>query len=538
MNSINHDFSIIVATNDNSLMGIREYGTYGMPWPLIKEDMDFFRKLTTTTKLDTQVNACIIGHTTWLTLPAIYKKNKKRFNIVISRSARQNSELVTYVKSFNEALAIANSLDNLNEIYVIGGSTIYDIAMTHPSLKTIYMTHIKNSYPAENIIESEIYFPLTHGHFDELTTKNILTLANDSGDRYDITKNIHYCFREYYVNDKKLAEYYSSRSDSELFQFQIKRQATNQPTNQPTKQQINGEHQYVNLIRYILDNGIYKSTRNATTKSIFGHQLRFDLAHGYPISTVKKSYPKTIFEELMWMIRGQTNVKILQNKGVHIWDKNSTAEFIKGCGLSYAEGDIGPGYGFQMRHYGATYTNCQADYTGQGIDQLQACIDLINNEPHSRRIIINLWNPVNISQQTLPACHCLYDFTVDLYDEPQSANPTNPANSRGKLNCLVFQRSWDVMLGWNTTTAALLTYILANHCNLDPGQLVHSIADAHLYQEHIESGLIDELLKRDVRKYPMLKFLAKRDNINDYEFNDLQISDYYPCPAISANMVA
>jgi thymidylate synthase len=233
----------------------------------------------------------------------------------------------------------------------------------------------------------------------------------------------------------------------------------------------------------------------------------------------------------MWMLRGQTDTKILEQKNVNIWKKNSTKEYLKQYGLPYAEGDIGPGYGFQMRHYGAEYIDCKTDYTNQGMDQLTECINLLNTNPLSRRIMIDLWNPADVHKQALPPCHCIYNFGVDLYAEPIDS-------MRGKLNCHLFQRSWDVLLGWNTTTAALLTYLLAHHCNLDPGIVVHSISNAHLYNEHIESGVVDKLLLRKPRLFPKLNFLRRKENIVDYEFEDLVIDGYYPSPAISANLVA
>lgn len=519
------NFSIVVAVNNDSLIGIKEYGSYSIPWPIIKDDMNFFRK-TTTTCLDSQINACIIGYNTWQTMPNFYKKNKKRFNIIVTRHCETIDSNTKFVASFEEALSVAILIENLNEIFVIGGSFIYDIALMHPSLKKIYVTHVKNSYPSTNIIENEIYFPLTHYQLQAMVENNILVLASNSGDKYDISKNIHFCFREYHVVENKLHSHYSSIVKNPRI---INRAV---PIEIPIYFPSSGEYQYLNLVKNIIDTGIDKTTRNAVTRSILGYQMRFNLQDGYPLSTVKKSYPKSIFEELMWMIRGQTNVKILQDKNVNIWNKNSSKHFINECGLSYDEGDIGPGYGFQMKHYGAQYIDCQTNYHGQGVDQLHECINLINTNPYSRRIIINLWNPNDVRKQTLPPCHCLYQFTVDIYEKIGSNG------HKGKLNCILFQRSWDVMLGWNTTTAALLTYLLANHCCLDPGMLIHSIADAHLYKEHIDSGLVDSLLRRTPRTYPILRILTRRNNIEDYQYDDLQIENYYPCPSICADMVA
>ena len=520
-------FSIVVAMNSDSLIGIKEYGSHSMPWPLLKHDMEFFKKITTETPGDGSVNAVIVGYNTWLTLPPSYKNNNLRKNIVVSRTSAtdvaQHSEV--YIETFNEAIDYAHRIGNLYNIFVIGGAAIYNQALEHPLLKKIFLTEIKNSYPKENIIEHGVYFPLGHNQFDELINSNYLKETHKPVEKYEQTKNIYYYFRTFEVLNGFHLHYKSMPKYPRLMKYDNSHFLRN-------INKITDEYQYLNLIKTIFEEGITKHTRNGDTISIFGHQLRYDLSRGYPLSTIKRSYPKAIFEELMWMIRGQTNSKILEDKNVNIWKKNSSKEYLEKYGLPFQEGDIGPGYGFQMRFFGAEYYNCHTDYANQGVDQLTECIKLINEDPSSRRIIISLWNPCDVPLQSLAPCHILYNFGVDLYDEP------NDKGSRGKLNCHLFQRSWDVMLGWNTTTAALLTYLLANHCNLDPGILVHSISDAHLYQAHIDSGAVDKLLDRVPRRSPKLTFLRKKDSIENYEFEDLVIEDYYPAPAIIAEMIA
>lgn len=520
-------FDIIVAINNESLIGIKEYGSCSMPWPMLKEDMEYFKNITTKTTTEKQKNAIIVGYNTWLSLPNFYKKNTKRLNIVISRSFETDISNYNevYVSTFDQALKYASIMDNIDNILVIGGATIYNIALSHPSLRKIYLTHIHHSYPFDIVVEQKIYFPFSHKHLDNFVTNGHLCLNDPIKNIYDTNKNIIYCFKIYDVqNDFDKA--YQNTNKIPRIEYCKNLPLTN------LSNRSDGEYQYLNMVYTIMKNGLMKQTRNGITKSIFGYQLRFDLSEGYPLATVKRSYPKAIFEELMWIIRGETNVKKLQEKNVHIWDKNSSKEFLSNSGLSYNEGDIGPGYGFQMRYYGAKYIDCLTDYTGKGVDQLQNCIKMINQDPHSRRIIIDLWNCMDVEKMALPCCHVMYNFSIDLYDKPLQNG------SKGKLNCHLFQRSWDVLLGWNTTTAALFTYILANHCYLDPGILVHSISDAHLYKTHIDSGVIDELLSRIPRKFPTLKFLKKRDNIEDYVFEDIVLENYYPCPAIIAEMVA
>lgn len=517
-------FSIVVAMNSDSMIGIKEYGSHSIPWPFLKADMDFFKKITTETIEDRYVNAIIVGYNTWLTLPTSYKNNKSRRNIIISRTSTTDVSLHSevYVNNFNEAIEYAGSICNVYNIFVIGGASIYDQALSHPLLKKIYLTSIRTSYPKENVIEHGIYFPLTHNNFNNFFSLNLIKETHKPVAKYENTKNIHYWFKTYEIISDDFHKYYKTIDKNPRLQLYL-----------PIESQDNmEEYQYLNLVRTIMDNGVIKKSRNAITKSIFGYQLRYDLSKGYPLCTVKRSYPKAIFEELIWMIRGQTNSKILEAKNVNIWKGNSSREYLEKYGLPYSEGDIGPGYGFQMRHYGAEYWNCHTDYGSQGVDQLAECIRLLREDPQSRRIIIDLWNPAAVSKQSLPPCHILYNFGVDLYTEPTSNG------SRGKLNCHLFQRSWDVLLGWNTTTAALLTYILANHCDLDPGMLVHSISDAHLYQTHIDSGAVAKLLDRVPRPAPKLSFLRKKDRIEDYEFDDIVLDGYYPAPAIIAEMVA
>ncbi|QGR53846.1 bifunctional dihydrofolate reductase-thymidylate synthase [Moumouvirus maliensis] len=560
------NFSIIVAVNNDNLIGTCEYGEYGIPWPYLRQDMNFFRKITTTTKEEDQFNVIIIGHNTWKTLGDSYRKNKKRFNIVVTRDSEPDniSANTRFVKSFDEAIEYASNLNHVDKIFAIGGSVIYNAALHHPKLESIFLTHIKKSYPIK--VDKYIYFPISHDQLEDATRLKFLSLEYEN-DQFDKTKNIHLSFKKYNVvsnnfTDTYVKKYYQINKnipDSKVKNYNILdiislvfvyiyvfivnwyyicknfynsiKNISKNVENQNESDKLE-EFQYLNLVNEIIDKGLVKNTRNGKTRSIFGYQLKYDLSKGYPIQTVKKSYPKAIFEELMWMIRGNTDVSILQNVGVHIWDKNSSREFLDKNGLDYDVGDIGPGYGFQMRHFGATYKDCKEDYSGQGIDQLKKCIETIKNNPTDRRIIISLWNPVDINKMALPPCHILYNFGVDVYDIP------TPDGKTGRLNCHLMQRSWDVLLGWNTTTAALFTYILAHHCNLEPGILVHSISDAHLYQEHIDSGAVKKLLERIPRKLPTLKFVTKRENIEDYKFDDLVLDDYNPCPAIFAEMVA
>lgn len=528
--------NIIVAINNDSLIGIKEYGFHTLPWPSINDDMNHFRKIITNTSNEKK-NAIIVGYNTWITLPITYKTNPNLHHVIISKNHLYNISNYNenYVESFDLALDLINTFHNINQIFVIGGAYVYQSALLHPKLSTIYLTHIDNTYPKDNIIEQKVYFPLNISLFDRFVEQSYFEeidaslMGYKTHKRHDMSKNISYTFRFYHVHNPQFSTMYKEFMNTYSTSLIVNIPNSMNSNLKPTLD--SWEWQYIQLIQHIMDNGIIKNTRNSITRSIFGYQLQCDLNKGFPLLTVKKTYFKSIFEELMWMIRGETNVKKLQEKNVHIWDKNSSKEYLRKYNLPYEEGDIGPGYGFQMRYYGAKYISCHSNYHGQGIDQLQRCIYLIKNEPYSRRIIIDLWNAIDMDRQALPPCHVIYNFGVDLYDKPK-------LGIKGKLNCHLFQRSWDVLLGWNLTTAALLTCLLAHHCNLDPGILIHSISDAHIYQDHIDSGAVNELLNRTPRKSPSLKILNARDRIEDYQYDDLMLENYYPCPIIKMTMIA
>lgn len=484
-------FDIIAAMDDDSLIGIKQYGKHMLPWPYIKTDLIFYNTIVSVPS-----TILIVGKNTWETLPI---SSKKLPSIIVSDT-----------NSFNSALSKA--IETSQKIMVIGGATVYDAALQHSALNRIYLTHIKHSFPCNISVEQKIYFPLSHKHFDDLLSSNLLQLEHVTDVQYDNSTNIQCIFKTYRATEN-FYNYYQSNIQKNFRQI---------CPNNPIDTTNYDEYQYLNLVKTILNNGITKMGRNGLVKSYFGAQLRYNLSEGFPIPTVKKSYLKIIFEELMWMVRGQTDVRILQKKGIHIWDANSNAEYLKKHELKLSEYDIGPGYGFQMRHFGANYYNYESDYTGQGVDQLKKCIKLIKNSPESRRIVINLWNSCDIDKMALPPCHMMYHFTVD----------------GKKLNCHLVQRSWDIMLGWNTTTAALLTYLLAHHCDLDVGILAHSISDAHIYQSHINTGMVTKLCERLPRAPPKLWFRKKYEDIESYTIDDMVLENYYPCPLIKFELVA
>lgn len=288
------------------------------------------------------------------------------------------------------------------------------------------------------------------------------------------------------------------------------------------------EEQYLQLIRDILEKGSFEKGRNGNTKSLFGCSMRYSLKDGQlPLLTTKRVAWKTCFRELMWFVRGSTDNQILVDKNVHIWDANGTREFLDGRGLkNNRENDLGPVYGHQWRFFNAPYENCDTDYTGQGVDQLQYIIDCLKDPEQrtSRRMVISAWNPCQLDEMVLPPCHVLMQFYV---------------RENKYLSCSLYQRSGDVGLGvpFNIASYSFLTHILAHHCGLEAEEFVHFIGDAHIYEDHIEP--LKEQIIREPRAFPRISLLNKHEKVDDYEIEDIHWEKTYEYhPAIKMNMTA
>ena len=286
------------------------------------------------------------------------------------------------------------------------------------------------------------------------------------------------------------------------------------------------EQQYLDLIKHILDNGTWEEGRNGRTKSVFGSSMRFDLTNGkIPILTTKKTAWKTCLKELLWFIRGETDNKLLQDQGVHIWDGNTTREFLDSRGLNYREGLIGPGYGFQWRHFNAPYDQETGGPSEKGIDQLQQIIDALKDpvQRTSRRMVMTAWNPLQIDKMALPPCHILCQFNV---------------HDGNKLSCALFQRSCDVALGasFNIASYSFLTHLLAKHCGLVAHEFVYFIGNCHLYEDHVEP--MYAVLDKVPFNFPTVLIKEVRENINDYTVDDFIIDGYQSHELVKMKMVA
>jgi thymidylate synthase len=270
------------------------------------------------------------------------------------------------------------------------------------------------------------------------------------------------------------------------------------------------EIQYLNLVRTIIRDGSRESTRNGNVLSIFGNSMRFSLKDGtLPLLTTKKIAWKSCFCELMWFIRGDTDNKILQAQGVHIWDGNGSRDFLDSRGLfHHQEEDLGPVYGFQWRHWNAPYDGCNntngEGYTGKGIDQLAELIIALKNEETrtSRRLVISAWNPEQLDEMALPPCHVLMQFHV---------------KHNTHLSCSLYQRSGDVGLGvpFNIASYSMLTHLIAKHCGLIADEFVYFLGNAHIYEEHIEPLQLQ--LTRNPRPFPKIQITKQHEHIEDYD---------------------
>lgn len=258
--------------------------------------------------------------------------------------------------------------------------------------------------------------------------------------------------------------------------------------------------QFHDLIKTVLEKGVKKSDRTGTgTISYFGYQMRFDLTDGFPLLTTKKLHTKSIIHELLWFLQGSTNIKYLKENGVSIWDE-----------WADENGELGPVYGKQWRKWESN--------DGRVFDQIALLIEQIKKNPDSRRLIVSAWNVADVDKMKLPPCHSLFQFYV----------------ANGKLSCQLYQRSADVFLGvpFNIASYALLLMMVAQVCDLQPGEFVHTFGDAHIYQNHMEQ--VNELLTRDFRPLPQMKLNPDVKNIFDFKFSDFELLNYNPHPSIKA----
>jgi thymidylate synthase len=420
------------------------------------EDLKHFKQLTTD-------GIVIMGRKTY---QSIGHALPNRLNIVISKSVHNAADNSTMFFDDPWAAVKYCAILKTDKLFVIGGEAIYDWFLQNKLVHTLHITQIN-----QRIADCDRRF------------------------KYPVT-------RVRLVEKRKLSD------TADYFIISI----------------INEEEQQcIDLIKTIMTYGQERQNRTGVAaKSLFGRQLRFNLRDNtFPLMTTRKMFFRGIFAELMLFIRGQTDNQILEDQKITVWRPNTTREFLDSKGLQHLPvGDIGSSYGFLFRYFGAQYKTCKDSYKGQGYDQLADVIKTIKTDPHSRRLIISLWDPNSLHNCPLPPCLYNYQFYV---------------GNDNTLSCMMTQRSSDFVVagGWNIGTGALLTYLIAKVCALRPAELIWNIGDIHIYSNLYDAA--KQQMTLEGRPYPKL-FIRQRDNIEDFEFEDLNLIGYNPHPSIAVVM--
>lgn len=494
-----------------------------IPWHS-REDLLHFQKVTKNTgsKRECAKSVVIMGRKTWESLPVRARPLKDRINIVVTRqnelkyteySRSEACASKTAIKTLNQCDFIANNIRialdlaykhaNGGNVFIIGGANIYESAINkfRDELRSIYLTIVPVDFKCDTFVPSIL----------NLVKNNDFREEGGDGN-----------------NAKHFIDMYSSVIDQ---RYDTVMTALQSPIKMFTYENRNKEEDlYLSLLQKVLLSGNLVKDRTGTgCISLFPapYPLSFDMSTGrFPALTTKRMYLKGGICEMLFFITGKTDVKILQKMGVTYWNANTNREFLDNKGLiAYDEFDMGPTYSFLFRHQGIghTYTGCSKEYSG-GFDQLLWVIEEIKRNPTSRRLLINLWDPINMHKMTLPACAYSYQFHVN--------------NEKGTLDCLLTQRSGDMFLGvpMNFVSAAALQCMIAHVTGYKPGVLTHMIADAHIYSNHINQ--VKEQLQRVSRPFPHLSFRRKITNILDFEYSDFCFDDYRPLPSIKAKMSA
>eukprot|EP01018_Ginkgo_biloba_P008671 Gb_07591 [translate_table: standard] len=493
-------FQVVVAATLE--MGIGKDGK--MPWNL-PSDMQFFKEITSSTSASLKKNAVIMGRRTWESIPQKFRPLPGRLNVVLSRSGRfdiatvENVVMCGSLGSALELLAAPPYSLSIETVFVIGGGQIYREALNALNCDAIHLTEIESTFECDTFIP-----PIDTSAFRPWYS-SLPSVEND--------------IRHSFVTYVRIRN--SSNADSPVSSDGIENGSKNIDIYDRYQKyhflpkiisERHEEYLYLRLVQDIISNGVEKGDRTGTgTLSKFGCQMRFNLRKSFPLLTTKRVFWRGVVEELLWFISGSTDAKVLQEKGVHIWDGNASRDYLDSIGLKERqEGDLGPVYGFQWRHFGARYTNNHADYSGQGFDQLADVIHKIKFNPEDRRIILSAWNPADLKLMALPPCHMFAQFYV----------------AKGELSCQMYQRSCDMGLGvpFNIASYALLTRMIAHVCDLVPGDFIHVLGDAHVYKNHV--GPLLEQFQNSPRPFPVLKINPEKKDIDSFVASDFQLFGY------------
>ncbi|KAL2642408.1 hypothetical protein R1flu_009995 [Riccia fluitans] len=501
-------YQIVVAASRN--LGIGKDGQ--LPWKL-PTDMRFFADVTSQTRSPSKRNAVIMGRLSWDSLPRKFRPLKGRLNMIISRSLTEeglgDSTLVcNSVHSALTLLASPQYASPIETVFIIGGGQILRETMLAPLCDAIHITEIGAD------IECDTFCPPVDRSL--FTPWYASTPVVENNLRYSF---VTYVRRGSIQQQKSAGGVNGAGENNDCKPKEVKDVVSLLP---PMILPRHDEYQYLNLIRDILQNGAVKGDRtNTGTISKFGCQMRFNLRGSFPLLTTKRVHWRGVVEELLWFISGSTNAKVLQDKDVHIWDGNSTKKYLNSIGLTEREeGDLGPIYGFQWRHFGAKYTDMHANYSGQGFDQLADVIHKIRTSPDDRRIMLSAWNPADLHLMALPPCHMFAQFYV----------------ANGELSCQMYQRSCDMGLGvpYNIASYSLLTCIIAHICDLVPGDFIHVLGDAHVYSTHVEP--LEQQLKNTPKPFPVLNIKSTKRDIDSFTADDFELLGYQSCGRIPMKM--
>lgn len=446
-------FEIIVAHDEANHIGYENR----LPWT-IKDDLNHFRKLTT----ENGPNLLIMGKNTFFSLPPL-KGNRDIAVLTSTEFATQDN--VWTCSSVSQIMDVLQS-KRYSKHFIIGGQQIYKLFLEkHMELiDKIHITFLHQHFVGDT------YFPVVH-------------------------------LNKFYIStfEKRLCRDELSGKDVDLDFMTLL-----------PKPDL-GEVQYLNLVQTLLAEGeIMNDRTNTGVQTLFGKTMEFDLQYGFPLLTSKKVFFRGVVEELLWFLSGKTDASLLSKKGVNIWNDNTTREFLDEKGLTHRRpGDGGPIYGFQFRHFGDQYKDCDSTY--QGFDQIAYVLHLLKTEPTSRRMVINLWDGSKLNEMVLPPCHMTYHFKVE----------------HGRLSCILYQRSGDIGLGvpFNIASASLFLSIMSKLSKFPVGRFIHFLGDVHLYQNHVTA--LQEQLTHETLYFPKLDIQDRgQKTVDDFLATDFKILGY------------
>ncbi|CAJ1422488.1 unnamed protein product [Effrenium voratum] len=498
--------SVIVAATPKN--GIGKDGA--LPWKLPEDqgywprpkDMAHFKRVTMAVESDGKQNAVVMGRKTWESIPQRFRPLPGRLNVVLTSGDALYPEGVIASSSLEVALETLSKRSDVAEVFVIGGQQAYKEAMALPSCVRLYVTRVAKEF------ECDAFFPNIDERFQPV---HVSATSSHENIAYDFV-----VYEKAPVKDSDLKRGYGGPA-SMLQQFSAPLAAAG-----GAGKFLHEEFQYLKAIQDIIENGVHMEDRTGVgTRSVFGQMMRFNLRKSFPLLTTKRVFWRGVVEELLWFVKGDTNANHLTEKGVRIWEANGSKEFLEKRGLGHREvGDLGPVYGFQWRHFGAKYADMHTDYTGQGVDQLAECIRKIKEDPTDRRILLSAWNPADLHLMALPPCHMFCQFYV----------------ANGELSCLMYQRSCDMGLGvpFNIASYSLLTMMMAQVCGLKPGDFIHNMGNAHVYQNHVEP--LKTQLQRTPRPFPVLKIRPDVKDIDGFTPEDFELVGYNPLGKIAMEM--